>query len=194
MPAVVLDSRDLAQPDLARSVGDALRRIRRARRLRVRQLADRTLDVATLKAAEKGRLRLSRSLLIELAGRYGLDLEELFPPRRPVEIGPGRLTIDGQTEPCKDGSLTSMLGAYLRLVDRVRTDPGPVRPLRREDVRALADRLDIPCTDVISRLADLMYADGAETRAMIELYLSGASVVGLGGSRAGLSPAGTGTR
>ncbi len=162
-------------------MGEALRRRRRRRGLRLRQLVDPTLDLATLKAAERGRLRLTRPLLTELAGRYGLDLEALFPPRRAVEIGTGGLVIDGQREPCDVGSLVSMLRAYLRLVGRLRADVGPARPLRRDDIRALADRLDIPCTDVISRLADLMDASGAETRAMIELYLSGASVVGLGG-------------
>ena len=51
--------------------------------------------------------------------------------------------------------------------------------LRRSDITALADHLDVPCTTVVTRLADLMLASGAEARAMIQLYLGGASVVGL---------------
>mgnify|MGYP001825831545 FL=1 len=170
-------------PTFERDIGSALRHARRRRRIRLRHLADARLSARTLKAAERGELSLTRPLVTELASRYGIDLGALFPPRQRLTISTNGLVLGLSEERCDTTSLTSVLQAYLLLIDRVRTDvAGRTRPLRRDDIRALADHLDLPCTTVIARLADLLEARGAETRAMIDLYLTGASVVGLHGA------------
>lgn len=167
-------------PTFERDIGSALRHARRRRRIRLRHLADARLSARTLKAAERGELPLTRALVTELASRYGLDLGALFPPKQRLTIAAHGLVMGLAEEPCDATSLTSVLQAYLLLIDRVRTDvTGKTRPLRRDDIRVLADHLDLPCTTVIARLADLLEARGSETRAMIDLYLTGASVVGL---------------
>ena len=167
-------------PTFERDIGSALRHARRRRRIRRRHLADARLSARTLKAAERGDLPLTRPLVTELASRYGIDLGALFPPRQRITISAHGLVMGLSEEPCDTTSLTSVLQGYLVLIDRVRTDvAGKTRPLRRDDIRVLADHLDLPCTTVIARLADLLEARGAETRAMIDLYLTGASVVGL---------------
>ncbi len=166
--------------DFATRVGATLSATRRRRKIRLRHLADSQLPLSALKAAERGELALSRQLLTRLASRYGVDLGELCGPRRQLRIGPDSISIASMSEQCELGSLNSMLTAYLRLLDRVRPNVGqPTTALRRDDIAQLADHLDAPCTAVISRLGDLLEARGAETQAMLDLYLAGASVVGL---------------
>ena len=163
----------------ARDIGSALRHARRSRKLRIRHLADARYPVKRLRAAERGELELTRPIVTELASRYGVDLGALLPRREPIQIRNGVLAMGPVSQPCKDQSLTSVLQAYLAVIDRVRTNASArSRPLRRDDILVLADHLDLPCTIVISRLGDLMDARGAETRAMVDLYLTGASVVG----------------
>ncbi len=166
-------------PTFARDIGSALRQARRARKLRVRHLSDARYPAKRLRAAERGELELSRPIVTELASRYGVDLGSLFPRRDPVAIHSGLLSMGSVAQPFEEHSLTSVLQAYLAVIDRVRTNPSTKsRPLRRDDIVVLAEYLDLPCTIVISRLADILEARGAETRAMVDLYLTGASVVG----------------
>lgn len=167
-------------PEFVRRFGEQLRAQRRLLRLRPRHLADARLPAATLKAAERGELLLDRPTITQLASRYGLDMAEVFPPRDALAVGTSAISIGDASEPCNVGELDSMLMAYLQLVNGLRGgDHESTRTLRRDDIRLLAQHLGMPCTAVISRLADLMDATGAEARAMIDLYLTGASVVGL---------------
>lgn len=171
---------DRSDTRFASEFGQMLRTTRRLHRLRVRHLADAKLTTATLRAAERGELHLDRRTITQLASRYGLDLSALLPPRDELEIGAGSLHIGPASAPCDVGQLDSMLTAYLRLVGQVRAgSDNTLATLRSDDVRKLADSLGTPCTTVISRLGDLVGASGAETRAMMDLYLTGASVVGL---------------
>ncbi len=185
VPVVTVPNVDEPAPaeSFAQNIGVALRDARRVRHMRIRHLADDSITAAQLKAAERGELPLSRPLLTELSSRYGVDLGGLFAERQAVRVEATKVSIGDDSEPCRADSLNSVLDAYLNLLDRVRSDntgaPGEPKPLRRDDIRVLADQLDIPCTSVISRIAEMMDANGAETRAMVELYLSGASVVGL---------------
>jgi hypothetical protein len=177
----VSESADRAS--FARSMGLTLRDARRVRQMRRRHLADPSITASQLKAAERGELELSRPILTELSSRYGVDLGAFFGEREPLEIEATLVSIGDDSEPCVANSPSSALEAYLNLLDRVRSDntgaPGEPRPLRRDDIQVLADHLAIPCTTVISEIAALMDAKRAETRAMVELYLAGASVVGL---------------
>ena len=181
-------SRPVDEESFAQNIGLALRDARRIRHMRRRHLADQSLSAAQLKAAERGELKLSRPLLTELSSRYGVDLGALFSERKPLRVDDDVICIGDDSEPCDADALKSVLKAYLNLLDRVRADntgaPGQPRPLRRDDIRVLAAHLNVPCPVVISELAELMDAKTTETRAMVELYLSGASVVGLRSSRA----------
>ena len=174
---------DVRSPEFAAGVGLALSQARRTAGVRFRHLADMNLPKATLKAAERGELQLNRPLLIQLASRYGVDLGDLVGTRDRLRIGVSSVAVGDLVEACETGSLSSMLSAYLRVVDRARSmhTTGP-RPLRRDDIAQLADHLDEPCTTIIGRIGDLIEAKGAETQAMIDLYLTGASVVGLHGA------------
>lgn len=168
------------ESDFAHRVGRELREARRSRKLRLRQIANGRFSVATLRAAERGQLDLDRPMLTELASRYGIDLGELFPSRQSLGIGANSVTIGDIGERCDLRSLNSTLTAYLSVIEQTRSATGGnTGPLRRDDIQRLADHLDVPCTTIISRLADLVDAEGSETRAMIDLYLSGASIVGL---------------
>lgn len=153
---------------------------RRSLRLRRRQLADQTLPVSVLRAAERGELHLGPRMVTALASRYRIDIAEIVGPRATLIIGSSSLRIGTTSEPCAERGLDPVLRAYLRLIGRVRMDDAETpRTLRREDIRTLADHLGVPCTSVLARLGDLMDAPGDETTAMIDLYLAGAGVVGL---------------
>lgn len=165
--------------DFDRLVGEVLRAARRRAGHRLGRLATPTLPASLLRAVERGEVALDRPLLTQLAQRYGVDLGDLLPQRATLIVGADGLVVNDIFEPCDTGSLTSCLSGYLRLIGRVRQEGVPPIALRRDDIHALADRLDLPCATVISRLADLMNARGVETRAMVQLYLDGASVVGV---------------
>ena len=173
---------DVRSPAFAQAVGLVLRDARRAKGIRLRHISDSNLRKSTLKAAERGQLQLNRALLTQLASRYGIDLAQVVGRRERLRIGASTIAIGQLAENCDVGSLNSMLTAYLRVVDRARGDTTGPKPLRRDDIAQLADHLDEPCTTIIGRIGDLMEARGAETHAMIDLYLTGASVVGLSGA------------
>ena len=74
----------------------------------------------------------------------------------------------------------SILEAYLRLVRRLRgVDSDASIMLRREDLIDIADQLGRPRPEIVDRVAVLMGATGEQRRAMVDLYLAGATVVGI---------------
>jgi transcriptional regulator with XRE-family HTH domain len=160
-------------------IGNRLRRRRRKLGLRRRHLATEHVPPGHLRAIERGAVQLDGATLTEVASAYGVDLAMLVHGRPAMIVDEAALTIGEQREPFTAGSLTSMVCAYLALMKTGDTSTTPGTPLHRDDIVQLADRLDLPCVSVISRIADQMRATGAQTRAMVSLYLEGASVIGV---------------
>ena len=95
-------------------------------------------------------------------------------------LATGSLSAGGADESFVPGDVDSVLEAYLRLVKRLRGDAaGHAITLRREDLIDIADQLGRPRPEIVDRVAVLMGATGDQRRAMVDLYLAGADVVGL---------------
>ncbi len=159
------------------AIGDRLRRRRRELGLRRRHLATDRVPPGQLRAIERGSVPLDGPTLTEVASTYGVDLALLVPERPSLVVDQSALTMGPLRERFTTGSLTSMVCAYLALMESGSGNPGV--PLHRDDIVKLADRLDLPCVSVISRIADQMRATGAQTRASVSLYLEGATVIGV---------------
>jgi hypothetical protein len=81
------------------------------------------------------------------------------------------------------GDVDSLLEAYLKLVRTLRRQKkAPAVDLRREDIEALAEHLQVPGEDVVDRLAALMGAARGQRLAMTGLFQGGAVVIGLVGT------------
>jgi len=172
---------DVTSSSFAARFGQYLNEVRRERGMRIRHLSDRALPGATLRAIEKGTEPLTPMLVAQLSARYGADLAEVFPTREPVVLlATGTLSAGGADESFIAGDVDSILEAYLRLVKRLRGDhTDHAITLRREDLIDIADQLGRPRPEIVDRVAVLMGATGDERRAMVDLYLAGAFVVGL---------------
>ncbi len=172
---------DVTTPEFAARFGTFLRETRKARRLWVRHLTDGELSSGLLRAVERGTHPLEPMLVGQLASRYGVDLDELLPPREPlVLLATGTVAAGGLDERFVPGDVGSTLEAYLRLIRRLRgAHPGDAVTLRRDDLVDIADHLGLPRTEVVDRLAEAMGATEGQRRAMVELYLAGALVVGV---------------
>lgn len=175
----VLSDKEMSR-DFAARIGAYLKQARRARRLRIRQLATRELPASLLRSVEKGTHPLTPLLVAEVAARYGTDLARVLPPRdRLVLLATGTICAGGLEEVFDPGDLDSVLDAYLRLVARLRGSDGAVTTLRRDDLIDIADQVGLPRTDVVARVAARLGANDGQRRAMVELYLAGADVVGI---------------
>lgn len=164
--------------DFARRFGALLREQRGKRRLR--HLCCDELSINLLRDAEHGRLPLEPSLITELAGRYGLDLDAVVGTRRAVRVDPtGEVQADGRSEAFEPGDGQSLLLAYLRLIRTLRGDDG-VLVLRTEDLAVLADHLETSFLNVLAHIGELMGADEFHQQSMAELLVGGARVVGVG--------------
>lgn len=172
---------DISNEQFAARLGPYLKSARRARGMRLRQLADSELGVGELRAVEKGKYPLTPLVVSALAARYGADLAGVMPPRDPVVLlATGTISTGGLEETFDPHELGSVLDAYVRLVRKLRDSRGlEMVTLRREDLIDIADQLDRPRTDVVDRVAALMGANDSQRRAMVELFLSGAEVVGV---------------
>lgn len=160
--------------------GEVLHTVRRARRLRLRHLADGALPVRALRSAEAGTLALTPDLVTELAHRYGAELAKVLEPGRAVQIDvSGSLAVGDTVVEFRPGDEASLLGAYLHAVRSVRSlaDDAPAA-LRRCDIDTLATYLAVPARAVIDRLGVSMGASADQRRAMVGLYLANASVIG----------------
>lgn len=149
--------------------------------MRLRQLTDSELGVAELRAVEKGTYPLTPLVVSALAARYGADLAGVMPPRdRVVLLATGTISTGGVEETFEPDDTDSVLHAYLRLVRQLRSARGlEMVTLRREDLIDIAEQLGRPRTDVVDRIAELMGANGKQRRAMVDLFISGAEVVGV---------------
>lgn len=170
---------DVTTPAFASRFGAFLRDTRKARGMRIGQLADVEFKRAALRSVEKGSHALTPMLVSELASRYGAELGDLLPNRDPILVlATGTVATGGMDEPFTPGDVESLLHAYLRLIRRLRgNNEDEIIALRREDLIDIADQLERPRPEIVDRIAVLLGASGAQRRAMVELYLSGASVV-----------------
>lgn len=176
-------SADVTTPEFASRLGSYLREVRRERSVRLRHMVDDALPIGVLRKIEKGVYPLEPMLVAELAGRYGADLHEILPTRDPVVIlATGTIAAGGMDEQFEPGDVDSVLRAYLDLILRLRgADSDYAVTLRRDDLIDVADQLGRPRAEIVDRLAVLLGATGAQRRAMVDLYLSGAIVVGITG-------------
>ncbi len=172
---------DVTSPDFGRRLGTFLRGVRRERKLGVRHVAGNGLRRRDIRMIERGDHPLTASLVGELAGRYGAELDDLFPAREPVLVlATGTIAAGGMDEAFDPGDVESLLTAYLTLIRRLRgANEDEAIVLRREDLIDIADQLERPRPEIVDRVAVLLGATGAQRRAMVDLYLSGASVVGV---------------
>jgi transcriptional regulator with XRE-family HTH domain len=172
---------DVTTAEFASRVGRFLRDVRRERGVRIRHLSDRDLSSGTLRDVERGNHDLSPMLVNELAGRYGAELDNLLPKREPILLmATGTIATGGRDESFEPNNVALLLEAYLRLIRQLRgANPDDVITLRREDMIEIADQLERPRPEIVDRVSVLLGATGAQRRAMMELYLSGASVVGV---------------
>lgn len=174
---------DVTTAEFGTRLGAFLREVRRERGLKVRHVAGGALTRRDIRSIERGEYRLEPILVGELAGRYGAELNDLLPPREPVLVmATGTIAAGGLDEEFVPGDVDSLLEAYLNLIRRLRGANGSEAVvLRREDLIDIADQLQRPRPEIVDRLAVLLGATGAQRRAMVDLYLSGASVVGIAG-------------
>ncbi len=151
--------------------------------MRLRHLADDDMPAAVLRAVEKGRHPLTPTMIAGLAGRYEADLAELLPTRETVIIlATGTIAAGGLDESFLPDDADSMLGAYLRLIGRLRGETGVgALALRRDDIVNIADQLGRPRPEIVDKVGLMLGASPAERRAMVDLYLAGATVVGVTG-------------
>lgn len=174
---------DVTTPEFGNRLGQFLRGVRRERGLKVRHVAGNGLRWRDIRAIERGEYPLEPILVGELAGRYGAELSDLLPAREPVLVmATGTIAAGGMDEAFTPGDVESLLKAYLTLIRRLRgANPEDAIVLRREDLIDIADQLERPRPEIVDRVAVLLGATGAQRRAMVDLYLSGASVVGVAG-------------
>lgn len=172
---------DVTSREFASRFGAFLSAARRERGIRLRHLADKTIPTRMLKAIERGDHLLEPLLVAELASRYGTDLDHLFPRREPVVLlATGTVAAGGLEEPFEPGDIDSIVVAYLRLIRRLRVGSGSqVITLRRDDLIDIADQLGRPRPEIVDRVAVQLGATGSQRRAMVDLYLSGAVVIGI---------------
>ena len=174
---------DVSTREFGTRLGSFLRDVRRQRGLKVRHVAGHGLRWRDIRAIERGDYPLEPILVGELAGRYGAELNELLPPREPILVmATGTVAAGGLDEDYIPGDVDSLLDAYLSLIRRLRSaNPDDAIVVRREDLIDIADQLQRPRPEIVDRVAVLLGATGSQRRAMVDLYLSGASVVGVAG-------------
>lgn len=172
---------DVTTPIFADRFGEQLRSVRKSRGTRLWHLTNAEFSAKALRSVERGDYLLEPVVVAELAALYGVELDEVLPSREPVRISAtGVVASGGIEETFEPMDIDSMLGAYLRLIARLRgADPGEAFPLRREDLIKIADQLERPRPEIVDRVAVLMGVTGSQRRAMVDLYLSGALVVGV---------------
>ncbi len=172
---------DPASEDFPKRFGEYLRALRSERKIALRHLADREVTRATLKAVERGEYPLDNMFVAHLTARYGGDLGDLLAEREPIVLlASGTIAAGGMEESFEPGDVDGLLDAYLRLIHRLRGEAETKSiTLRREDLIDIADQLGRPRAEIVDRVAVLLGATGDERRAMVDLYLSGAMVLGL---------------
>lgn len=103
--------------------------------------------------------------------------------RKPVAIDDGIIRAGTQSAAFDSEMPETLFRNYLRLVRRARSQQrSPEISLRREDVEAIAEYLDITTEQVLNRLATLMGSTRTQRTSVLAAFASGALLIGLAGS------------
>jgi hypothetical protein len=134
---------EVASPAFVRHLAARLLAERRRSRRPIWLMASRSqgrFSARDLSDAEAGLLPLDPSIVVALAGLYGLDVAEVLPPvRRGLDIRPGTISAGGVTMPFTPGDSASLVNAYFALTRTLRSiDDEAAMPLRRNDVEQIA--------------------------------------------------------
>ena len=149
-----------AQPGFVEEVGRRLRAIRRQQRLSLEEVEQRSgakWSASAVGAYERGYRNLSLTRLRELAEFYGVPMSVL--------LGEGDLRVEGGRAMAQPLRLdlavlearpqAAPVARYARAIAMERGDyNGRVLSLRRDDLRVLGTLLDVPESDVLTRLVD----------------------------------------
>ncbi|MCZ7531438.1 MAG: helix-turn-helix domain-containing protein [Acidimicrobiia bacterium] len=163
-------------------MGAVLAAYRRAVCLSRRAVATESgVESRRLKAFETGRSRIPDADLTRLAAVYEVEVEELLPPRRSVEIDMEAATLQlgdavhAVSDPEADRSgvgESDVLRKYLELLYELRNAPrSRPLPLRDDDLSALADALGREPAVIERRLMDLMDVSLEDAVSMRRLIL-----------------------
>src|SRR4051794_33826058 len=164
MDAYGVDLEDLSRLTPAR-MGSLLREARSARSMSLETLARRAaVGRWQLRLWEKGRSCPVADEIVRLAGALEMRVDELVPPRSPVRYHPGAgtITVGQQTvaviECATDGDGNdAVLRTYVEAVSRSRgCPPASSFALRRDDVAALVQLLDLRDSELDTRLQRLL--------------------------------------
>lgn len=158
------------------SVGEHLRELREQRGLSRRRVA-RSVGVRWTSVAswERGRRHVPASTAPDLVRLYGVEVEDLRPPRRPspirvtpeaVSVGDIRRALEG--EPDVESVLERYLDAVYTLRGLRRADD---LSLRDEDVEVLATELGDDPEEIERRLMQLVRCTREEARAVRKALL-----------------------
>jgi len=165
VPATHADARlmtqTVAEPEFRPFIAQRLRASREQAGLTLNEAAACTgLLRSCLSTLEDGRRRPLPGEVDRLAAAYGVDLSDLLPSRRPVEVdaAAGRITVDGRTYRVSEGAdEREVYAAYLFLLYAVRgATPGERLQLRATDVELLMEAMGEDAKTIESRLVQLM--------------------------------------
>ena len=174
----------MARPEQDSPIAQRLRASREQAGLALDDAAAATgLLRSYLASLEDGRRRPLPHEVDRLAGAYDVDLSDLLPARRPVEVdaAAGRLTVDGRTYRLREGAdEREVYGAYLFLLYAVRgATPGERLRLRASDVELLVDAIGEDADTIEASLVQLMGCSPDEATMLgAELLRHRASSVG----------------
>jgi transcriptional regulator with XRE-family HTH domain len=144
-----------------------------------------------LACLEDGRRRPLPGEVERLSCAYGVDLSDLLPVRRPVQVDPnaGTIALGGHERPVRDlADDREVYAAYLFLLCTVRgAKPGERVPLRSSDVELLVRVLGQDAETIESRLVQLMGCSPSEASMLRSVLLRHRAVTAAVGAAAALS-------
>lgn len=145
--------------DYNEKVGGRLRAIRKQRGMSLQDVhrsTDGEFKAAVLGAYERGERSLSLPRLRRLAACYDVPMNQLLPEEDTYEIAPttsGGVAINLNRVDELDEETGAVVDRFLQRIQVQRQDfNGKVLTIRSSDVALLAMMLDIPDTELVSRL------------------------------------------
>jgi transcriptional regulator with XRE-family HTH domain len=144
-----------------------------------------------LASLEDGRRRPLPGEVDRISRAYAVDLSDLLPPRRPVQVdsAAGKLAVDGHERPVRDlADDREVYAAYLFLLYAVRgAQPGERLRLRSSDVDLLMGVVGDDAETIESRLVQLMGCSPGEASMLRSVLLRHRAVTAALGTAAALS-------
>ena len=173
----------------AERVGLLLAEVRTRQGLRLHDVADRiggSFDATQLMALESGAIRVGPEVLAELGRIYGVEPQDLVPPRDQliVDLNEGYMRAGPDIALLDDGAgRRDVLRSYLDMLWELReVPPGTSISLRAPDIEVLAAQLGADPEGLESDLRRLMVAgaahDSRPNRVLVSLAVALAAVTG----------------